>query len=210
MLSFAEEIYLLALDEETGKIMIPSKETVLETAMIGAVLCELSLLKKIDTDQEFIYLLNSEPTGNPVLNVALDYIKRMNLDKYKIYHCIKILTPKAEEIEEKALEQLLEKNILKKVDKRILWLSPQRTYPVIDNREIKNVETRLKEIILSDEIPDPREAILISLVNACGLFGEILSPKEIKRYAERIENLSKLELIGKEVVRQIQHVKNEQ
>ena len=42
MLSFAEEIYLLALDDVTGKISTYSEEVSLSYALIGAVLCELS------------------------------------------------------------------------------------------------------------------------------------------------------------------------
>lgn len=209
MLSFAEEICLLALDEESGKFIIPSKDVVLHTVLIGAALIELSFLKRIDTDQDDIHLLDSTPTGNPVLDLVLDYITRMNLDEYKIYHCLKILTPKAKELEEKAIDELLKKKILKKVDKKFLWISGGQRYPVIDNKEIENVETRLKEIILSDEIPEPREAVLISLVNACDLFKEILSPKELARCKERIENLSKLELVSREILNQISHARQE-
>lgn len=209
MLSFAEEICLLALDEESGKFTIPSKDVVLHTVLIGAALIELSFLKRIDTDQDDIHLLDSTPTGNSVLDTVLDYVTRMNLDGYKIYHCLKILTPKAKELEEKAINELLKKKILEKVDKKFLWISAGQRYPVIDNKKIENVETRLKEIILSDEIPEPREAVLISLVHACDLFKEILSPKELTRSKERIENLSKLELVSREILNQISHARQE-
>ena len=50
MLSFAEEIYLLSLDDITGKLIVPSKEIILNTVLVGAVLGELSFLNKVDTD----------------------------------------------------------------------------------------------------------------------------------------------------------------
>jgi len=210
MLSFAEEIYLLALDEEKGKFAIPSKEIVFDNVIIGALLSELSCLNKIDNDQEFVYLTDTSPTGNAALDYVLGYMTKMNMDKYKIYDCIRILSPKASEIEEEITKLLTERKILKEVNRKFLWFSRSRRYPVIDNHEIKDVETRLREIILGDEIPDPRDAVLIGLVNICGLFGEILSPKELKRYRERIETISKFELINREILRQIEHVRREQ
>ncbi|OGV35481.1 MAG: hypothetical protein A2020_02390 [Lentisphaerae bacterium GWF2_45_14] len=210
MLSFAEEIYLLALDEEKGKFDIPSKETVFDNVIIGAVLAELSFLNKIDNDQDLVYINDQTMPGSPVLDYVLDYMIKMNMDKYKIYDCIRILAPKAEEIEKKITDELVSKKVLKKVNRKFLWFSGSPRYPVIDNHEIKDVETRLREIVLGDEIPAPRDAILIGLVNFCGLFGEILSSKELKRCRERIDTISKFELINGKILRQIEHVKNEQ
>jgi len=48
MLSFAEEICLLALDERTGKAYKSSNEILLGYSLVGAILCELSFIKKID------------------------------------------------------------------------------------------------------------------------------------------------------------------
>ena len=210
MLSFAEEIYLLALDEEKGKFSIPSKEIVFDNVIVGAVLAELSYLNRIDNDQDLVYINDRTVTGNQVLDYVLDYLIKMNLDKYKIYDCIRILSPRADEIEKKITDELVSKNILKEVNRKFLWFSGTPRYPVIDNHEIKDVETRLREIILSDEIPDPRDAILIGLVNICGLFEEILSNKELVRCRERIDTISKFELINRKILRQIEHIQKEQ
>jgi hypothetical protein len=210
MLSFAEELYLLALDEKSGKFVIDSKDAVLDTALTGAILTELSFLKKIDTDSESIYLIDETPTGNPALDFVLDYLCKMDMDKYKIYHCIKVLTPKTGEIENKVLTNLVDKKILLEKNRRFLWFHGKNRYPVIDNTEIKDVSTRLRELIKSDEIPDPREAVLVGLVNICGLLGKIFSATEMKKYKTRIETISKFELVNKEIIRQIKHIKYEQ
>ena len=79
---------------------------------------------------------------------------------------------------------------------------------MVDNKEIKNVEERLREIILGDEIPSPRDAVLIGLVYACNLFEEILSPKEKKRSEKRIQTLARLDLVDREVIDMIKEIKN--
>jgi len=208
MLSFAEEIYLLALDEDTGKIIIPNKDIVLGSALVGAVFSELSFLNKLDTDVENLYILNTEPTGRPVLDFVLEILAKSDIDKLSIEDCLGQLLMDVCEIENLVLKQLLNKNILKKEEDRILWIFPSHRYPIIDSVEIKDVETRLCELVKGDDIPDPKETVLVSLVQACGLFGEILSPREYKRCEERIKNLAKMDLVGQKVQQLIIHINN--
>ena len=206
MLSFAEEIYLLALDDVTGKIVIPSKDIVLNNVLIGAVLAELAFLDKLDNDQEKIFILNTDPTGNPLLDDILKAISAGTTKELTIYHALKLLIPKAKDIENDVLENLIKKGILKQVDEKILWIFPRRRYPIINNVEIKDVETRIREIVLSDIIPSPRDAVLFSLVNTCDLFSEILSPRELRRCEDRIEKLSKMDLVEQEVAEMINQI----
>lgn len=51
MLTFAEEIVLLILDDETGKLANAGSPSV-NHALAGAVLMDLALRSKIDTDLE--------------------------------------------------------------------------------------------------------------------------------------------------------------
>lgn len=199
MLSFAEEIFLLALDDVSGKI-IPTKSIVLNSALIGAVIGELSFLNRIDTDIEYIYRISTEKTGDPILDDVLGAMEQMETEKSDISDCLSLLLPIAEKIEERVLKQLLDKEILKQVDDKILWIIPTRRYPIINDTEIKDVETRLRKLILSDEIPEPRETVLVSLVYACNLFPEILSPKEMRRSEERIEIIAKMDPVGQKVL----------
>ena len=95
------------------------------------------------------------------------------------------------------------------VDERIFWVFHTRRYPIINNKEIASVETRIRELVLNEgEIPEPREAVLVSLIQACSLFETILSPKELKRAEKRIQNLAKLNMVGREVVDMIREIKN--
>jgi len=210
MLSFAEEIYLLSLDDVSGKLTIPSNE--LGSALIGALLGELSFMGKIDTDTEYLYLIKKDPTGHEILDETIKYLEKICTDgsgehpKATIYEALRALLPESEKIEKLTLEELIEKKILKKVEEKILWIFPSRRYPIINNKEIKDVESRLRDLVLGDDIPDPRETVLISLVNACGLFEQILSPKELKRSLDKITSLSKMDSVGQEVANLINQI----
>jgi len=207
MLTFAEEIYLLALDDVTGKLNSYSEEISVSYALIGALLCELSFLNKIDTDIENLYLLDKTPTGNKSLDSVISILASTET-KMPVSYWLKILLSNATQTEEEILEQLIGKGILKRVDERIFWVFHSRRYPVIDNKEIKSVESRLRDLILDENaIPAPRDAVLVSLVQACNLFSDILSPRELKRSEKRIQNLSKLDIVGREVVDIIKEIK---
>jgi hypothetical protein len=209
MLSFAEEIYLLALDEESGRIEMPNKNIVLNNALVGAVLGELSFLGKIDSDNEFVYILNTERTGKPILDIVLEQLAELKDTKIPTDNCIGSIFFSAAPLEEMVRRELLEKGILKEEKGRILWVIPTRRYPIINNQEIKDVESRLRELILSDEIPDPRDTVLVSLADVCGLLEQILSPKEFKRSRERINTLARMDLVGQKVRTTIAEVCNQ-
>ena len=207
MLSFAEEIYLLALDDVTGKISTYSEEVSLSYALIGALLCELSFLNKIDSDLDHLYVIDKEPTGNKILDFVLEVISEAE-KSMPISYWLKVLLSDASRTEDLVLNHLIQRGILKRIDERIYWVFHTRRYPVIDNHEIKNVEDRLRELVLNDDIPDPREAVLVSLVHACNLFEDILSPREKKRAESRIQSIAKLDIVGREVVEMIKEIKN--
>ena len=207
MLSFAEEIYLLALDDVTGKISTYSEEVSLSYALIGAVLCELSFLNKVDTDPDHLYVVDKEPTGNKVLDFVLEILAESE-KPMPISYWLKVLLSDASRTEDMVLNNLIQRGILKRIDERIFWVFHTRRYPVVNNKEIKNVEERLRELVLGDDIPEPREAVLVSLVHACNLFEDILSPREKKRAEKRIQAVAKLDIVGREVVEMIKEIKN--
>ena len=122
-----------------------------------------------------------------------------------------MLLPKSKDVEQLVLKELIGKGILKQVNEKFFWFFPSRRYPIIDNVEIMDVERRLRNLVLSNEIPDPRDAVLVSLVNACGLFTEILSSRELRRCEGRIEEISKYDMVCQkinELIRQVQDFSN--
>ena len=69
------------------------------------------------------------------------------------------------------------------------------------------VRTRLRQLLLTDEIPDPRDVVLLSLVDSCNLMGQVLSPQEAEQAAERIQQLSRLDLIGQQMANAIAEIR---
>ena len=126
-----------------------------------------------------------------------------------VSYWLKILLSNASSTEDMVLDQLIKKGILKKIDEKIFWVFHTRRYPIINDKEIKSVEERIKHLVLTESVlPEPREAVLVSLIQASNLFETILSPKELKRAEKRIQSLAKIDLVGREVVNMITEIRN--
>lgn len=204
MLSFAEEIFLLALDDREGTLK-PLPVSALEYALAGALLIELAFLNKVDIDLKSLSVADPAPTGNQLLDNALLQIERKGAPQPTSYW-LSCFAGQARQIQERVLNELVAKGILKMENRKILWVFNSRRYPMIDNREIKEVKARLRELIMGDDIPDPREAVLVSLVDACRLFDELFSDDEFERFQPRIKALAKLDLVGQEVSKSIREI----
>ncbi len=69
-LTFAEELLLLLLDKSTGGLTAVPDLT-RRCAFAGAVLMDLALKLRIDTDTAHLILVDSTPTGNEILDPFL-------------------------------------------------------------------------------------------------------------------------------------------
>ena len=201
MLSFAEELILLALDDKKGNFLTMSLMS-FESALAGSILMELALENKIDTDLEHLILINDSETGDPVYDEVIEMIKQYPDNKNALYW-VKEIRNRFTNLRELLTKRLVENGILEEKKKKILGLFPQKRYPVLNNAEEMTVKNRIRQIVLSDEIPEPRDIVIISLIKSCGLVDQIFSSQEIKKASERIYQISKMDLIGQSVSKAI-------
>jgi hypothetical protein len=199
MLSFPEEIVLLLLDETRGEF-IPLPESVFAIVMSGAALMDLALHNRIDTDLEKMIVVDRTPLGDDILDDVLAGLGKANA-KLDITDALYDVAVAAEAYRAKALKRLIAHGVLNEENGRFLWVFRTRRYPVIDNTEQQEVRARLRQVLLTDEIPDPRDVVLICLVDACALLGFVLSEDELDAVTPRVEQLRKMDLIGQAVTR---------
>lgn len=197
MLRFAEEIMLLLLDDEGGKFVdVPTVS--LEHALAGSVLMDLALEHRIDTDPARLFVTDPSPTGDELLDTTLARIVE-SAETHDCAHWIKAAAVHAGEVREGALARLVERGILRQEEGRFMWVFPTRRYPIIDNQTIREVKLRMMGVLFSNDIPDARDIIIISLADVCGILERLLSSQEVKATAGRVEQVRKMDLIGREV-----------
>ena len=200
MLRFAEEILVLALDEGRGDLAASLSPRSLNLALAGAVLMDLALENRIDTDLESLVLVDATPFGDDILDPALAEIASEGQSRDTGYW-LGWITERGDQIRSAALTRLIERGILRSEAQGLLSLVPavsrSRRYPTADGRMVEEAKLRVMRVLFGDDIPDPRDIALITLADACGVFRTILSSEEREQVRDRVDLLKNLDLIGR-------------
>ena len=202
MLRFAEEIILLLLNDDGRFARVPVWS--MNYALAGGVLMDLALENRIDTDLDKLVLVDSTPVGDDLLDTTLADIEAG--EERDARYWVERTSNRAEAIREEALSRLISHGILEYRDDRILWVFRARRYPTIDGKAEREVKLRIMEVLFSDQIPSPRDVVIICLADACGIFRGLLSSQELDRASDRIEQVRKLDLIGQAMSQAIQDI----
>ena len=193
MLRFAEEIILLLLRDHDGRfVRVPNWS--LEYAIAGGVLMDLAMENRIDTDLENLVLIDSTPVGDSLLDPTLAEIAAEGMKPTRYW--VERTVEHARALHEDALSRLVERGILERQERRVLWAFRSRRYPTVDGKAEREVKLRIMEVLFGQEIPDPRDVMLICLVDGCGIFSELLSKHELSNAADRIAQVRQMDLIG--------------
>jgi hypothetical protein len=195
MLSILEQIVLLALDEQTGKLQSAQGFNT-GYALAGAVFFDLALAKKIDSDADSVQVLNAAATGNAVLDFCLTKMTEYP-EKRTVRAWIEELMLYGEFFEDSALKSLIERGILRHETGKMLWIIDVERFPVADDKPGHDVKLRLAQTVLSDGIPVTEDIMLVSAAEASGLLGVVLSQQELDGRQERIRVLCGLEAISR-------------
>ena len=199
-LSLPEELILALLNEESGFFhQVPGWD--LNCAVAGAALAELSLIGRVDTDMESLILLDRTKTGDSNLDQILEEIAQES-GQHSARYWVERLAPHSESIIELTLERLTNRGILEHHPgefwtlAHVYWQSAQMA-PAPEDTAIEFVKARISKILFAGEIPDPRDVIIIALVNACDVFRFMFQLDE--ETEQRIELICKMDLIGRAI-----------
>ena len=203
MQRFAEEIVLLLLSDDDGRFArVPSWS--LEYSLAGAVLMDLALEGRIDTDLDKLVLVDATPVGDSLLDPTLAEIAEGAERDTRFW--VEHVANRAYAVRDEALSRLIAQGILESRDDRFLWVFQSRRYPTVDGKAEREVKLRIMEVLFSDTIPDPRDVVIICLADACGIFKGLLSRQELTQASNRIEQVRKLDLVGQAMTQAISDI----
>ena len=199
MLRVSEELLLLLLDAASGDIQHSFPEHKRDVVMAGAVLMDLALENRIDMDTERLFLLDSKPVGDDLLDPTLADIAA-DAEAHDTGYWIKRVAAGGAAIRAQVRNRLTGLGILEADANGLVYPSKvfarTRRYPASSRDKREDVKSRVMAAIFSDEIPDPNDIIIIGLAAACGVFESILTRDELAGVRERIESISRLDLMG--------------
>lgn len=197
---------MLLYSEDRGDFAPGLAPHSLHTVLAGAVLMDLALENRIDTDPEHLILVDATPLADDLLDPILADIAQ-DTGARDLGYWVAQTAKQGDEIRDKALARLVNRGILEAESEGIFSLSRlvsrSRRYPAIDGQRVEEVRLRIMRVLFTDEIPDPRDIVIICLADASGVFKNILSQSELSEVQERIDLIRKMDLIGQSVTRAI-------
>ena len=205
-LSLPEELILMLLNEQNGYFhQVPGWD--LNCTVVGAVLAELSLRSRIDTDLDSLILVDATETGDPALDPILKQIADEPAQRDAQYW-IERLAGQAESVIDLTLDRLVGLGILEHHDGDFWTLATARWYEELSGAPQEGtvgqlVKTRVVKALFTDEIPDPRDIIVICLIDACDVFRVMFELDE--ETEERIDFICRMDLIGRSIAAAVEH-----
>lgn len=197
MLSLLEEVVLLAIDPETGQLR-GDQEYSVPYALAGAALFDLALANRVDTDVDAVTVINPAPTGIAVHDELLAELA-LHTDGQSVRGWVEQTFRLRRDLEDRALALLVDRGVIRHETTKRLWVIDVHRFPLVDGQPQEHVKARLRRAILEDTIPPVRDIMLVSLVDACGLLSRVLTDEERDARTARIEALSNLETIARNV-----------
>jgi golgi phosphoprotein 3 len=195
--TLADEIVVLMLDDSLGEI--DSRCTAVSSvAVAGGILMELALRENIDTDLTSLFVVNTKPTGDDLLDSVLREIGA-EPEKHSSAWWIDQLSLRHPDLVRQILSRLVAAGILREEERRFLWVFARRAYPQISDREEREAKARLMSVMFNDEVPNPRDTLLLGLARSTNVLSTILTYDQLEKAASRIDEVVALEEIGRSV-----------
>ncbi|MFJ6195145.1 GPP34 family phosphoprotein [Micromonospora sp. NPDC092111] len=155
--ALAEELLLLAYDDETGKATMPRIS--LDLGMAAAVLVELALAGRIAYAEGSLVVTDPTPVGEPIIDGVLG---RMAADTphspsswvQRLRHGLR----------DRILGDLVDHGVVRDVEETELGFIVVHRYPLADPTVEQDTRRRLAEALADGQLPDERTAALATLV----------------------------------------------
>ncbi len=183
-IALAEELLLLAYDDETGKATV--SRIGLDLGMAAAVLVDLALAGRIAYSSGSLIAVDTHPIGDPIADAVL---ARVAADgPHTPSQWVQRLRHK---LRDEVLADLVARGVVRDVDETALGYIHLHRYPVADPAFEKEIRARLAAALMADELPDERTSALCTLLVAARMEPSLrLEPHESERAHRRLEAIA--------------------
>jgi hypothetical protein len=177
-IALAEELLLLAYDDQTGKAT--GSRIGLDLGMAAAVLVDLALAGRIHYSDGNLVVSDPTPIGDPIADAVLaracadgphtpaQWVQRLR-------HGLR----------DRVLADLVSRGVIRDVDETQLGYIHVHRYPVVDRAYETDIRRRLAEALITGAVPDERTAALATLLTASRMEPALRLPPEEQAHAHR-------------------------
>jgi hypothetical protein len=180
----AEEMLLLAYDDQTGKAT--GSRIGLDLGMAAAVLVDLALAGRIAYVNGYLTVNDPTPIGDPIADAVL--ARAAEDEPHTPAQWVQRLRHR---LRTRVLEDLVSRGVVQDVDETQMGVIHVHRYPTTDRAYETEIRSRLAAALTSDEVPDERTAALATLLTATRMEPALrLPPAETARAHQRLEEIA--------------------
>jgi golgi phosphoprotein 3 len=195
VLTLPEDLLLLMSGDNGGRDIGVSRQA-LSAGFVAAALMELAIRNRIDSDLEGVWVTDDSPIGEAGIDVVLTQLSADRLN-FEATELMERLTSFGQTIRNAALTRLQDRGILKIKEGLFSRILGSEHYSIMDQSPIDDLKAELAHVLLSDDIPSPREVCLLSLANTLALTDQIVPNANLALIELRLATLAKMDLIGR-------------
>ncbi len=202
MLTLTEELFLLSIDDDRGKITSFVSGTLIY-GLAGMLLAELTLQGRIVIKNSKLLLVNEDPTGDELLDeVLLQINEKKRTHKPNFW----VRTIADRKLPGRVADRLVNKHILRDEGKRYLWVIPYEDSPSVDASAKYWVKHQLRSVVLAGVKPESGSILLLNLLKACRLLNLVFTLDEMQAANKKIDLLARGDVFGHAVARTIKEI----
>jgi Golgi phosphoprotein 3 len=172
-LSIAEGLYLIALDDEEGRLLAAAEKSIVP-ALFSAIILELYIQKKVSLSDGHIKVLDSAGTGNGILDSVLSKLH----SGAELIPEIKKLEGDFKDLLEDFNQLLAQRGILRKEETKLLWIPLSERMDNANYAFEQEIRNNLQAMVFKSAKPSPAFAVLMSLVYDCDILDEVFPDRD--------------------------------
>jgi Golgi phosphoprotein 3 (GPP34) len=182
--ALADELLLLAYDDETGRSTVP--HIALDLGMAAAVLVDLVLHGRVEVTNRTVRTINPSPTGHDTADKILARIA--GEEPMSVASWLQRLRHR---LRESLLASLVSRGIVRDQDETAWDFIHLHRYPMVDPTAERDTRARLAEALTGNSVPDERTAALATLVAAVRMEPTLgLSGDDVAEAHKRLEEIA--------------------
>lgn len=180
-LSIAEGLYLIAMDDEEGRLLSAAEKRIVP-AVISAIVMELYITKKIKIQDGLVQVTEVGGTGNKIL----DDVSSKLVSGKDVITQVEHLSDHFSHILEDLDELLSQRGILKREATKLLWIPLSERMGNANYAYEKEIRNILRAMVFKSAKPTPAFVVLMSLIYDCKILDEVFRDKDELIDAEKV------------------------
>ena len=190
MASLAEDLFVLACHDTTGRMLIPT--THLDLGLGGALLLDLALRDRVALVDSHVVVTDKTPTGDPLLDAALTMIAGDAKERDPDYWVRRLAKGARSAVQ----DRLISAGVLRLEDHKVLGLIPVHHRHQADDRIEHELVRHLHDAVVLGHPPSGETAALVSLALAVGLERHLFPRSDRRAVQHRMQEIADGQWVG--------------